>query len=82
MQKTQTIDDLIALIARSQDGAIATGYVLAIEFFDQEGDYWIVTLTDNEKPVWQHKAILNEALDYLQETGENDENDESNDIDE
>lgn len=64
------IDALIALIARGQDtnGAIATGYVLAIEFFDDAGTYWITTLTDDQKPVWQHKAILNEALEYLSET--------------
>ena len=65
-----TIDALIAIIAQGQDsnGAIASGYVLAIEFFDANGDYWITTLTDDQKPVWQHKAILNEALDYLSET--------------
>jgi hypothetical protein len=65
-----TIDGLIQLIAQGQDsnGAIASGYVLAIEFFDANGDYWITTLTDDQKPVWQHKAILNEALDYLSET--------------
>jgi hypothetical protein len=70
MSKTQTIDDLIQLIAQTQDanGAIASGYVLAIEFFDADGVYWITTLTDDQKPVWQHKAILNEALDYLAET--------------
>lgn len=67
---TQTIDALIQLIAQGQDtnGAVASGYVLAIEFFDVDGVYWITTLTDDQKPVWQHKAILNEALDYLSET--------------
>jgi len=67
--QNQKIDALINLIAQGQDtkGAIATGYVLAIEFFDDSGDYWITTLTDDQKPVWQHKAILNEALDYLNE---------------
>jgi hypothetical protein len=67
---SQTIDALIQLIAQGQDskGAVSSGYVLAIEFFDVNGDYWITTLTDDQKPVWQHKAILNEALDYLSET--------------
>ena len=69
-EPSQTIDALIQLIAQGQDtnGAVASGYVLAIEFFDVDGVYWITTLTDDQKPVWQHKAILNEALDYLSET--------------
>ena len=83
MPKTASVDDLIQLIAQSQDvnGAMASGYVLAIEFFDANGDYWITTLTDDQKPVWQHKAILNEALDYLAET-QTDELDEGDELDE
>lgn len=83
MPKTASVDDLIQLIAQSQDvnGAMASGYVLAIEFFDANGDYWITTLTDDQKPVWQHKAILNEALDYLTET-QTDELDEGDEDDE
>ena len=83
MPKTASVDDLIQLIAQSQDvnGAIASGYVLAIEFFDADGVYWITTLTDDQKPVWQHKAILNEALDYLAET-QTDELDEGDEDDE
>lgn len=83
MPKTASVDDLIQLIAQSQDvnGAMASGYVLAIEFFDANGDYWITTLTDDQKPVWQHKAILNEALDYLAET-QNDELNEGDELDE
>jgi hypothetical protein len=83
MPKTASVDDLIQLIAQSQDvnGAMASGYVLAIEFFDANGDYWITTLTDDQKPVWQHKAILNEALDYLAET-QNDDIDEGDELDE
>lgn len=83
MPKTATVDDLIQLIAQGQDvnGAMASGYVLAIEFFDANGDYWITTLTDDQKPVWQHKAILNEALDYLAET-QTDELDEGDELDE
>ena len=83
MPKTASVDDLIQLIAQSQDvnGAMASGYVLAIEFFDADGLYWITTLTDDQKPVWQHKAILNEALDYLAET-QTDELDEGDEDDE
>jgi hypothetical protein len=83
MPKTASVDDLIQLIAQSQDvnGAMASGYVLAIEFFDADGVYWITTLTDDQKPVWQHKAILNEALDYLAET-QTDELDEGDELDE
>jgi hypothetical protein len=83
MPKTASVDDLIQLIAQSQDvnGAMASGYVLAIEFFDADGLYWITTLTDDQKPVWQHKAILNEALDYLAET-QTDELDEGEEDDE
>ena len=83
MPKTASVDDLIQLIAQSQDvnGAMASGYVLAIEFFDANGDYWITTLTDDQKPVWQHKAILNEALDYLAET-QTDDIEEGDELDE
>jgi hypothetical protein len=83
MPKTASVDDLIQLIAQSQDvnGAMASGYVLAIEFFDADGVYWITTLTDDQKPVWQHKAILNEALDYLAET-QTDDIDEGDELDE
>jgi hypothetical protein len=83
MPKTASVDDLIQLIVQSQDvnGAMASGYVLAIEFFDADGVYWITTLTDDQKPVWQHKAILNEALDYLAET-QTDELDEGDELDE
>ena len=83
MPETANVDDLIQLIAQSQDvnGAMASGYVLAIEFFDADGVYWITTLTDDQKPVWQHKAILNEALDYLAET-QTDELDEGDEDDE
>jgi hypothetical protein len=81
VEKNLTVDDLIQVIAQGQDsnGAIASGYVLAIEFFDADGVYWITTLTDDQKPVWQHKAILNEALDYLAETQQEDETDNDND---
>jgi hypothetical protein len=81
VEKNLTVDDLIQVIAQGQDsnGAIASGYVLAIEFFDADGVYWITTLTDDQKPVWQHKAILNEALDYLAETQQEDETDNDSD---
>lgn len=81
MEKNLTVDDLIQVIAQGQDsnGAIASGYVLAIEFFDADGVYWITTLTDDQKPVWQHKAILNEALDYLAETQQEEETDNDGD---
>ena len=30
-----------------------------------DGEYYLQTLHDDKKPVWQHKALLNEGLDDL-----------------
>jgi hypothetical protein len=60
-----TLDELIEAVANSSDGAMVTGWCLVVEFIGDDGEYYLQTLHDDKKPVWQHKALLNEGLDDL-----------------
>jgi hypothetical protein len=44
---------------------MVTGWCLVVEFIGDDGEYYLQTLHDDKKPVWQHKALLNEGLDDL-----------------
>ena len=38
---------------------------MVMEFIGDDQQYYLLTLHDDKKPVWQHKALLNEGLDDL-----------------
>jgi hypothetical protein len=61
----KSLDELIDQVANSSDGAMVTGWCLVVEFIGDDGEYYLQTLHDEKKPVWQHKALLNEGLDDL-----------------
>jgi hypothetical protein len=44
---------------------MVTGWCMVVEFIGEDGEYYLQTLHDEKKPVWQHKALLNEGLDDL-----------------
>jgi hypothetical protein len=44
---------------------MVTGWCMVVEFIGEDGEYYLLTLHDDKKPVWQHKALLNEGLDDL-----------------
>jgi hypothetical protein len=44
---------------------MVTGWCMVVEFIGEDGEYYLQTLHDDKKPVWQHKALLNEGLDDL-----------------
>jgi len=60
-----SVEQLIEAVASSQHGSMVTGWVLVMEFIGDDGQYYLLTLHDDNKPQWQHKALLNEALDDL-----------------
>jgi hypothetical protein len=60
-----SLDELVEAVANSSDGAMVTGWCLVVEFIGDDGEYYLQTLHDDKKPVWQHKALLNEGLDDL-----------------
>jgi hypothetical protein len=55
----------VEAVANSQHGAMVTGWVMVMEFIGDDQQYYLLTLHDDKKPVWQHKALLNEGLDDL-----------------
>jgi hypothetical protein len=61
----KSLDDLVEAVASSQHGAMVTGWVMVMEFIGDDQQYYLLTLHDDKKPVWQHKALLNEGLDDL-----------------
>jgi hypothetical protein len=77
---TLAMEDL--LVAMSKDtfpeGAMCTGWVIASEWMDANGEYWTYVGTDDRNPPWRHLGILQWALDgshYVTEDIE-DEDDE------
>ena len=38
---------------------------MVMEFIGDDQQYYLLTLHDDKKPVWQHKVLLNEGLDDL-----------------
>lgn len=61
----RSLDDLVEAVASSQSGAMVTGWVMVMEFIGDDQEYYLLTLHDDKKPTWQHKALLNEGLDDL-----------------
>lgn len=61
----KSLDELVEAVASSQHGAMVTGWCMVIEFIGDDQQYYLLTLHDDKKPVWQHKALLNEGLDDL-----------------
>jgi hypothetical protein len=55
----------VEAVANSQTGAMVTGWAMVVEFIGEDGEYYLQTLHDDKKPIWQHKALLNEGLDDL-----------------
>jgi hypothetical protein len=60
-----SLDELVEAVANSQTGSMVTGWCMVVEFIGEDGEYYLQTLHDEKKPVWQHKALLNEGLDDL-----------------
>jgi len=52
---------------------------MVIEFIGDDQQYYLLTLHDDKKPVWQHKALLNEGLDDLANEVEEIPDDETDD---
>ena len=61
----KSLDELVEAVANSQTGSMVTGWCMVVEFIGEDGEYYLLTLHDDKKPVWQHKALLNEGLDDL-----------------
>jgi hypothetical protein len=61
----KSLDELVEAVANSQTGSMVTGWCMVVEFIGEDGEYYLQTLHDEKKPVWQHKALLNEGLDDL-----------------
>jgi hypothetical protein len=69
----------VEAVASSQKGAMVTGWVMVMEFIGDDQQYYLLTLHDDKKPHWQHKALLNEGLDDLQSENEGNDDDEQDD---
>lgn len=47
------------------EGALPTGWVLTSEWMSLDGQYYVVTLTDQDNPVWRHIGMLSKAQNDL-----------------
>ncbi len=55
------------------EGAFCTGYVLAAEYMDAEGNYYTYVLKDDSVPAWRYEGLLAYvAANELYETEEED----------
>ena len=48
-----------------KNGAMATGWVLACEWMDSEGNVWFSTHADPEGPVWRVNGLLSHAQAFV-----------------
>jgi hypothetical protein len=71
MQKAESpqkqIDKLLAQIANlaCDVPAVATSYVLVVEYFTETGEYFVDTLSSDEQPVWRLQGLMNYAIENL-----------------
>lgn len=71
--------DVLQQIAKNYidaNGAMCTSFILTSEWMNSEGQYYILTVTDDESPPWRHEGLLHYAIAneiYEQEEEEGDE---------
>jgi hypothetical protein len=57
--------------------AVATNYVLVVEYFTETGDYFVDMLSSDEQPIWRTQGLMNYAIENLSdESDDDDETDE------
>jgi hypothetical protein len=56
----------------NKDGAFCTGFFLAAEFFDSNGDYYSFSIKDESMPPWRVEGLVTYevASQYLEEESE------------
>lgn len=63
------VDSMLNAIQREMfpEGALPTGWVLTSEWMSLDGQFYVVTLTDQDNPVWRHIGMLTKAQTDLDE---------------
>lgn len=79
-EHTGEIQNLLEKIAKthvSEEGAISTSYIVVCEWMDSEGQYHLMTFTDEVTPAWRHVGMLQHAIEHnIYETEETEDGDE------
>lgn len=79
-EHTGEIQNLLEKIAKthvSEEGAISTSYIVVCEWMDSDGQYHLMTFTDEVTPAWRHVGMLQHAIEHnIYETDEAEDGDE------
>lgn len=75
----RAVRDAIANLGKflHEEGAMLTGWVLACEWMDADGDYWMSSHTDENTPPWRARGLIGSVLegDISQPLGEHEDDD-------
>jgi hypothetical protein len=61
----QNILDLLNELSKSyinKEGAFCTSYVIVSEWMSADGQFSLMTLTDEQSPGWRHEGLLHYAV--------------------
>lgn len=60
-ENRQELLDVLSRLAKQhvdKEGAMCTAFVVSSEWVSSDGEYYIMTLTDNDSPPWRHEGLL------------------------
>lgn len=74
-----SVEDMLVAMSKKAfpEGAMCTGWVIASEWMDADGQFWTYVGTDDRNPPWRHVGLLA----YTLESGAYDPSGDSDDED-